>query len=241
MKVTYIKHSGFLLEWENCVWLFDYYNGKIPEIPREKKVVVFVSHSHGDHFNPVIFDKFAGYPQAEYVMASETRHKVKKLSLPEEQACRIAFLKPHQSWSTDDGVRNKIMVETLHSTDCGVAFLAEYEGKKIYHAGDLNWWVWKGESKQEYNDMTAKFQREIQRLKEKTKAVDAAFVPLDPRQEEWYRLGMDYFLEQIDAERVFPMHFWEEYDVIEKYRKEQEKYENSVVPISREGFEVTLW
>ena len=34
------------------------------------------------------------------------------------------------------------------STDECVAFLIETEGKWIYHAGDLNNWVWDGEPKQ---------------------------------------------------------------------------------------------
>ena len=84
MKVTYIGHSGFLLEWENCVWLFDYYRGEIPYVSPKKKVLVFVSHSHGDHFNPQIFERFADYPQVEYILASEVRHKVKRCGISEK-------------------------------------------------------------------------------------------------------------------------------------------------------------
>lgn len=240
MKVTYIKHSGFLLEWENCVWLFDYYAGSLPAISREKKVFVFVSHSHADHFNPEIFEMFAGYPRVQYIMAKETRHKVKKLSLPVEQAERITFLKAHETFDTDDGAEGSIILHTYRSTDCGVAFLAQYQGRKIYHAGDLNWWVWKGESRQEYNNMTANFQREIKLLKEEAGCIDTAFVPLDPRQEEWYLLGMDYFLEQIEVRRVFPMHFWEDYSVIERYKGERKQSAGQVISISREGYEVTV-
>lgn len=240
MKVTYIEHSGFLLEWEHCVWLFDYYKGTIPEIPREKKILVFASHSHGDHFNPEIFEKFAGYPHVEYLFASEIRHKVRKLDLPGEQMERITFLKPHQSWCTQDGAGEEIELRTYRSTDLGVAFLVAYQGKKIYHAGDLNWWVWKGESKQEYNNMTANFQREIQLLSQEAGHIQIAFVPLDPRQEEWYRLGMDYLLEQVEVDTVFPMHFWGDFSVIERYKKEQTQYADKLIPISGEGVEVVL-
>ncbi len=37
--ITYIGHSGFLVEWEHSVWLFDYYRGDIPEFSHEKKIV----------------------------------------------------------------------------------------------------------------------------------------------------------------------------------------------------------
>ena len=35
-----------------------------------------------------------------------------------------------------EGVHKQLEIQTLPSTDCGVAFLVRYEGKLIYHAGD---------------------------------------------------------------------------------------------------------
>ena len=32
MKVTYLNHSGLLLEWDRCYWIFDYYKGELPAI-----------------------------------------------------------------------------------------------------------------------------------------------------------------------------------------------------------------
>lgn len=45
--------------------------------------------------------------------------------------------------------------------------------------------------------------------------IDAAFIPLDPRQEEYYTLGMDYFLELAKPEKVYPMHFWRKPEIID--------------------------
>lgn len=45
MKVIFIDHSGFLVELEKCVLLFDYYKGEIPKI-EGKKWYVFASHFH---------------------------------------------------------------------------------------------------------------------------------------------------------------------------------------------------
>src|SRR5699024_11918116 len=84
-----------------------------------------------DLFNPQIFERFADYPQVEYILASEVRHKVKRCGLSEKESGRVTFLKPHQSWQTKDGCGEDIRLYTCHSTDCGVAFLAEYQGKKI--------------------------------------------------------------------------------------------------------------
>lgn len=36
MRVTYLGHSGFLLEMEDALFLFDYYQGSLPEMDPEK-------------------------------------------------------------------------------------------------------------------------------------------------------------------------------------------------------------
>ena len=56
MKVTYINHSGFLVETRDCYYIFDYYRGELPHLDKEKEVIVFCSHFHEDHFNPQIFE-----------------------------------------------------------------------------------------------------------------------------------------------------------------------------------------
>ena len=56
MKITYINHSGFLVETENCYYVFDYYKGEMPRLDKSKEVVDFCSHFHQDHFNPEIFE-----------------------------------------------------------------------------------------------------------------------------------------------------------------------------------------
>ena len=35
-----------------------------------------------------------------------------------------------------------VAIETLKSTDEGVAYIVHSDGITIYHAGDLNWWHW---------------------------------------------------------------------------------------------------
>ena len=55
MKVTFICHSCFLVETAECYYLFDYYKGELPSLDTEKPLLVFVSHSHQDHYNPAVF------------------------------------------------------------------------------------------------------------------------------------------------------------------------------------------
>ena len=56
MKVTYLNHSGILVELKDCYYIFDYYKGELPPLDKKKDVIVFCSHSHNDHYNPLIFD-----------------------------------------------------------------------------------------------------------------------------------------------------------------------------------------
>ncbi len=41
MKITYINHSGFLVETENCYYVFDYYKGEMPRLDKSKEAIVF--------------------------------------------------------------------------------------------------------------------------------------------------------------------------------------------------------
>ena len=54
MKITYIYHSCFVAEIEDCIFVFDYYKGHLPEFDPNKKLIFMVSHQHGDQFNPSI-------------------------------------------------------------------------------------------------------------------------------------------------------------------------------------------
>lgn len=69
MTVTYIGHSGFLLETEDAYFLFDYFEGTIPELKNNKSIIVFSSHRHHDHFNPEIFELIKIYPDIHYVLS----------------------------------------------------------------------------------------------------------------------------------------------------------------------------
>ena len=40
MKITYINHSGFLLETRECYYIFDYYKGELPNLDKEKEVII---------------------------------------------------------------------------------------------------------------------------------------------------------------------------------------------------------
>lgn len=206
MTITYLSHSGFLVELDHMVLLFDYYEGTIPSIPKNKPFFVFASHRHADHFNPVIFELAKNHSNIMFILSYDIWRK----RVPEYLWEKTVHLEPNSVWEWSG-----MKVETLKSTDEGVAFLVEAEGKTFYHAGDLNDWRWEGEDKAWNEKMEKDFKAYIEPLR--GRVIDAAFVPLDPRQEKNYTLGMDYFLELAEVKRVYPMHVWGDYTIINRW------------------------
>ena len=209
MKITYIDHSCFLIELEYTALLFDYYQGEIPDIARDKKLFVFASHRHPDHFNPEIFRLAKERENVFYILS----YDIWKSRVPEEQRDQTVHLKPNTDWEAQG-----VSVHTLRSTDEGVAFVVKAEGRTFYHAGDLNDWRWEGEP----DDWNRRMEENFRRFLEPLRGIklDAAFVPLDPRQENGYALGMDYFLSltgEDSRRKIYPMHCWDNYGIIERW------------------------
>ncbi|WP_435072626.1 MBL fold metallo-hydrolase [Ohessyouella blattaphilus] len=216
MKVTYIYHSAFLVETDNHVLIFDYYKGELPKYDSSKKVYVFASHAHFDHYNKEILKWGKTYILADDITA--------------EGGENVHFIGPDMSMNLDD-----IQIQTLRSTDEGVAFLVVCEGKKIYFAGDLNWWHWREESDAYNQDMAKSYQAEINKLA--GQHIDLAFIPLDPRLEDAYGLGLDYFMKQTDTDVVIPMHMWGKYKIQERlhHDKRAASYQSRVKEIVSKG------
>jgi len=237
MKVTYIGHSGFLLEVSKTYFLFDYYEGDIPQMNREYPLIVFVSHKHGDHYNPAIFELVKKYPHVHFVLSGDVPVKWKIREYHEQGIAlenRVTVVRKN----TDTELalyeqKEPLRITTLKSTDEGVAFLLEYYGKKYYHAGDLNLWLWTGESKQYNDNMRIKYFKELKKLKEME--IEAAFVPLDPRQESDAFEGIESFLEYTNTKVVFPMHFWGEYAIIDEFLQKHPEYEEQIRRIEGTG------
>lgn len=248
-KVTYIDHSGFLLETENASFLFDYYKGLIPKINPDKPFLVFVSHKHSDHYNPEIFELIKDYPHIQYFLSKDIptkwlfqKYKEQNISLQEH--IHIMSKNTIQNFTFSEispdmkNCKKFFTIETLKSTDAGVAFLITDNDKRYYHAGDLNLWIWEGESRQYNHNMTSSYLKELEKLK--NKKIDIAFVPLDPRQGKDAFAGMESFLQYTDSKCVFPMHFWNDFDIICRFLAKHPEYKEKVMLISQSGQKFTF-
>jgi len=237
MKITYVYHSCYVIEFEKIIFVFDYYKGELPTWNGEKKVIFFSSHKHQDHFSLEIFHLAKKFKDVQFVLSND-------IKLSDAFLIRHGIDTKVKESIIRVGKRKNIMlnvmgavleISTLRSTDRGVAFLLKYEGKCIYHAGDLHWWAWSGLPESENKLMETLYKSEIDMLK--TTKIDIAFIVLDPRQEKCYWWGLDYFLKTIDVVYVFPMHCWEKYDIIQKFMKEkkEEGYCYKIVDITDGG------
>jgi len=218
MIVYYILHSGFLVETTACYYLFDYYEGKLPQLDTQKPVVVFGSHGHPDHYNPEIFTILQnnGMKDVYAVLAKDISEK--------KYPKGIQVLKAHPNISYD--LPHGEHLETLQSTDSGVAFLLTTDEGVIYHAGDLNDWTWEGESENDNKQMRGSYRHEIDKLK--GRKIDIAFIPLDSRQDVHYAEGLLYFLSVADAKCVYPMHYWKKPEIIDRFIREYTQYKDII-------------
>ena len=227
MKITYIYHSGFLVETKECYYLFDYYKGSLPSLDENKQILVFASHSHRDHYNKEVFSllKNMGIKHVTAVLAKDISPKL----YPDDVAIqKVTF---HETYELPCNT----ILRTLHSTDAGVAFLVQCPEGNIYHAGDLNDWVWEGESEQYNRQRTGNYRHEIELLNtylkenDKDSTLDVAFLPLDPRQEQDYAKGMLYFLKKINVRHIYPMHYWNKPQVINRFLREYTEYSDIIM------------
>ncbi len=240
MKLRYIEHSSYLLYLEGCTLLFDYYRGELPVLP-QKPLFVLVSHGHDDHFSKRIFDLAKNHPEVYYILSEDVAYTAASF---EEKARIVRVGAGEERRLCLAGV--EIFVRTCRSTDEGVAFLLDVEGRRVYYAGDLNYWYWEGESEAWNQGQKADYERELSRIREwisaDGKEIDLAFLPLDNRQGEYAYLGIEGFLREVGCKRLFPMHFNGSFQITERLREriaeagEREK----IVYISKENEEFVL-
>ena len=216
MTLTYIFHSGFVLETEESILIFDYWldlNGVVPPfLKKDKHVYVFSSHFHEDHFNSAIFEWRKQREDITYILSKDI-YKHRRANKEDADV----WLAKGGTWSDET-----ISVWALGSTDSGVSWIVETEGKRIFHAGDLNNWYAKflpdavpGQQMysfemEEVFDPIAHEKQYLGELKDIRKIADGFDVvmfPIDGRIGNGYTLGGRQFIERFKVGLFVPMHF----------------------------------
>ena len=232
MRVTFLDHSGFLVETGSAALLFDWWKGELPAIKPELPLYVFASHRHEDHFDPRIFALEDGTREVSFILGHDIKLSPRNLerwgvSPGTAEQCHIL-----------SGGQTKVLphavIEALPSTDEGAAFLATLPGgTTVFHAGDLNWWHWEGEDKGWNRNMEVNFKKYAEPLRGRT--IDLAMLPLDPRLGEAGFWGPAYFLETADIRRFLPMHQWGDFCFTWKFLEKHPAFTDRVLPVKEPG------
>ena len=142
MEATYLLNSGFLIRVGEILLVFDAFDDPAGVLPKEigahgdAPLYFFASHAHFDHFNPMIAD-FSAHT-TRYILSEDIRENAGAARIPQDKTTWIGC---YDAWKDEC-----ISVTSFSSTDEGTSFLVEVDGKRIFHAGDFNWWDWTGDT-----------------------------------------------------------------------------------------------
>ena len=198
IDITYLMNSGFLVRLGRTALIFDDYMDEglaVEKVLSEcDEVYIFVSHAHFDHFDSHIM-QYAD-STTKYFFSQELHHTKRAKAFPQD---KIVYLPDYSEWE-DEAVR----VQSFSSTDTGTSFLVEKDGWRIFHAGDFNWWHWKGDTEENIKLARNGFMKQMKRLD--GLAADLAFFPVDGRLEEFADLGAKEFCRRTKARALVTMH-----------------------------------
>jgi len=198
------------------------------ELPELKEAFFFVTHSHQDHFNPMIFDWKDRFPQTTYILSSDVKTSRVRKKLSKTSA--YYFVSSEKKLNL-----KSIFLETFPSTDQGVSYLVQDEKLNIFHAGDLNWWDWKSFSPEEREEEEKQYKDIINQIKEEADKINIAFVPVDPRLEENFHLAGEYFISQLKPEIFVPIHFRDDYGIIKRFKKKIGESDSFIPSLEKQG------
>lgn len=194
-NIYFLNHSGVVIDDGRRCYVFDYYKdpkGIVQSLYTEgRELWFFVSHSHGDHYNPEVFSFDS--KKAVYVVHAA-------ISLPQGLSGRTYSLSPYDVQLIDE-----VEVHMYGSTDEGGSFYVDTGRKQFFHAGDLNWWYWMEDIEANKRQATIDARRELDKLTHM--AVDVAFFPVDARLETAREWGALSFLRRVKVRKAFvPIH-----------------------------------
>lgn len=201
MEITYLLNSGFLIRDDRTLLIFDDFEDPAKAVDRIvdegnfDNLYIFVSHAHFDHFGTHI--RAYASQTTRYIFSYDLKRTKRIKIFPQEN---ITLLRRYSEWQDDN-----IHVLTYDSTDVGVSFFVETKtGRKIFHAGDFNWWHWEGDTLENRVMMEKIFKKQLKRME--NLETDAAFFPVDGRLGNSQEMGAKAFLQKTKTQYLIAMH-----------------------------------
>lgn len=209
MRLVYIYHSGFVIEAAGFSILIDYFRDTASDpnkgyvhddlLHRPGKLYVLSSHFHPDHFSPDVLKWKEQKEDIQYIFSNDILQRKRAKA---EDAFFIGKGEIYQD--------ENVTIKAFGSTDVGVSFLLETQGRILFHAGDLNNWHWKDESTPVEAEAAEKhYLQELDVIANCTDKMDLVMFPVDPRLGTDYMRGAQQFIDRIQTGVFVPMHFWE--------------------------------
>ena len=221
--IYYIYHSGFAVELKKNILIFDFYkfneNKKVEKFffidnflrKNNKKIYIFSSHSHYDHFNKEIFKWLEINEDIKYILSDDIKTYKHK---------NFYFTREGKNFKLDD-----LEILTFGSTDLGSSFYVNVENKNIFHSGDLHFWHWEDDTLEEQKTMYEKYISIVRQIKGLA-SIDYAFVPVDPRLGVNTFEGVEIFYKELKPKVIIPMHFSEDYSKMNELIKKFESFKD---------------
>lgn len=236
--IYYIYHSAFAIELEKNILIFDFYKIPREKIQKEeeffekfvkrsdKRVFVFSTHSHYDHFNKKILDWQALNKDITYILSDDIENVEKKENIyfAHEGENFEIFEEKTEKFEKE---KNKMKVHTFGSTDLGSSFYVNIENINIFHAGDLHFWHWEDDTELEEKEMKENYISILKQI-QKLEKIDIAFTPVDSRLGENVYEGVDIFYNILKPKVIIPMHFSDDYSVMQGL---EDRFKNKEVKI----------
>lgn len=213
MEVLFLYHSAVMITTQQHVLLFDAYQMPLPHFPEHKKVYLFYTHQHHDHFSQQVF----AYQQPHMTICLSD-----DITPPDSSYGPIQLLHAHEKIILDD-----LLIETLESNDQGLAYVIHVDQQLIYHSGDLNDWHWHDEDDQR---LAMLYHQELAYLKDRH--FDLACIPLDGRLGSFADGGIMTFLQYASAKMILPIHCWGQNKVIDTFIHKHP--EVSILPVQHD-------
>ncbi len=196
--VWYLGHCGYAVRTQNHLLIFDYQESRDGQSPKSRpaqpilsagwihpdeikglKVRVFISHSHEDHFDPVVFSWAKAIPDIAYYFGWQAA----------DDSSYHYLIGPRAELKS--GGLEIATINSHHSGVPEVAWLVKVDGLVIYHNGDCQ---------------PADPSSEHDFLKKKTDMIDLAFVFPVYEEGQKYTIQNTDFFTKFRVKAAFPMH-----------------------------------
>lgn len=205
--VWYLRHTGWAVRLGSALLVFDYQesmgmdsvaddtprdleHGFIdPAEIRDLDVFVFVSHAHGDHYDPVIFDWQGRIERLTYFIGWEDRPQSHCARFVGAAAACYA-MSGQRATAAVDGLQ-VYTIDSHHNGIPEVAYLVRYGDWAVYHNGDY----------------MADYAADYAYLKTISNRIDMAFVAGIGDRAWPHSARAVHLAHEFDVPVLFPMHF----------------------------------